>query len=103
MSKKSFATTEALDAVEFDIDGEDFIAVPPNRLPANVLIRYSETVQEGRLYEAHKHFFAGVLTDESAERFNARLNSKENPITLPLMIEVAEFLVTEYANFAPKK
>ena len=103
MSKKSFSTSDALEAVDFDIDGEDFVAVPPNRLPANVLIRYSEKVQEGKLYEAHQQFFAGVLEEDSAQRFEHRLNSKENPIPLALMIEVAEYLVNAYSDFSPKK
>lgn len=106
MSKRSFSTAEALDKIEFDVDGEDFIAVAPNRLPANVLIRYSETVQDGKLYEAHKDFFAKVLEDDSAVRFEQRLSGTDadkQPITLAMMIEIAEFLVTAYADFSPKK
>lgn len=103
---KSFKTSEALESVTFDVDGEDFIALPPNRLPANVLIRYSETVQDGKLYEAHKDFFNKVLVDDSAVRFEQRLNSGADDkvtVTLPMMIEIAEYLITAYSDFAPKK
>lgn len=103
MSKKSFKTSEALENVEFDVDGEDFIAVPPNRLPANVLIRYSEKVQEGKLYEAHRDFFNRALVEESAARFEAKLSSGDTPVTLPMMIEIAEYLISAYSDFAPKK
>lgn len=106
MSQKSFKTSEALENVTFDIDGEDFIAVPPNRLPANVLIRYSETVQAGKLYEAHKDFFGKVLEEESGLRFEKRLNGStddKTPVTLALMIEIAEYLITAYSDFDPKK
>lgn len=102
-NKKSFSSSDALDKVTFDVDGEDFIASPPNRLPANVLIRYSEKVQEGKLYEAHQEFFSKVLEEDSGTRFNHRLNSSDNPITLAMMIEIAEFLINEYSDFSPKK
>lgn len=106
MSKKSFSTSEALENIEFDIDGEDYVAVPPNRLPGYVLIQYSETVQAGKLYEAHKLFFNQVLVGDSKERFDARLKSGDDekaPITLAMMIEIAEYLITAYSDFAPKK
>lgn len=103
MAKKSFSTADALENIEFDVDGEDFLAYPPNRLPANVLIRYSEQVQEGKLYEAHQAFFDKALQPESALRFQHRLNDHEKPITLPMMIQVAEYLINEYSDFDPKK
>lgn len=103
MAKKSFATSDALEAIEFDVDGDDFLAVAPNRLPAYTLIRYSEQVTDGKLYEAHKLFFNSVLTGDSAERFDARLNDRDKPITLPMMIEIAQYLIEAYSDFNPKK
>lgn len=98
-AKKVFKISEALAPLEFEIDGDSFVAIAPNRLPGNVLISYVEDVQEGRVYKGHKDFFAKALVPESAERFAGRLDSVENPIPLQQLIEVAEWLTGEYSAF----
>lgn len=97
--KKMFKISAAQEPLEFQIDDDSFTAIAPNRLPGNVLIAYVEDVQEGRVYLGHRNFFARALLPESAERFEERLNSVENPIPLQQMIEVAEWLTTEYSSF----
>lgn len=94
---KEFKVAEAADLIEFKIGSDVFKAIAPERLPGNVLIRYAETVQAGKLYEAHQVFFTRALDKESAELFNHRLDSKENPIPLNTMAEVAEWLVEQYS------
>lgn len=97
--KKVFKIAEAMAPLEFEIGNDSFVAIAPNRLPGNVLIAYVEEVQEGRIYQGHKNFFAKALVPESAERFAERLDSVENPIPLQQMIEVAEWLTEEYSAF----
>lgn len=97
--KKVFKISEAMDPLEFEIDGDTFVAIAPNRLPGNVLITYVEEVGEGKVYLGHKHFFERALMPESAAKFSERLDSVENPIPLQQMIQVAEWLTTEYSAF----
>jgi len=97
--KKIFKTAVAQEPLEFELDGETFIAIAPNRLPGNVLISYVEDVTEGKVYVGHKKFFEKALVKDSAEKFAERLDSNENPINLQQMIEVAEWLVNEYSAF----
>lgn len=99
MAKKVFKLAAAQDPLEFEIDGDSFVAAPPNRLPGNVLIAYVEDVQAGLVYQGHKNFFAKALIPESATRFEERLNSAEKPIPLEQMIEIAEWLTAEYSAF----
>lgn len=98
-AKKVFQTAVAQDPLEFEIDGDTFTAIAPNRLPGNVLISYVEEVGEGKVYLGHKHLFEKTLVPESAVLFSERLDSTEKPINLQQMIEVAEWLVQEYSAF----
>lgn len=100
---KKFSVADAKEPIEFQVGNDTFYALAPENLPANVLIRYTESVQEGQLFEAHKTFFNRVLVGESADQFNFRLDSTEKPITLSTMVQVAEWLVEMYAAFDPKK
>lgn len=98
MTKKVFAVSDSDEPVEFDISPDSFTALKPGEVPANVLIKYSEQVQAGKLYEAHQDFFERVLIGESAKVFKDRLDSSETPITLNTMIEVAGWLVEQYSS-----
>lgn len=102
-SPKQFKVSDAVEPVEFQVGDETFYALAPDALPANILIRYTEMVQDGKLYDAHKTFFGRALVKESADRFIHRLDSTETPITLSVMVQVAEWLVEIYSNFNPKK
>jgi hypothetical protein len=95
---KKFEISSASEMIEFQVGDDIFKATPPDRLPGNVLIRYAEQVNAGKLYEAHQIFFARVLDKESSELFSHRLDSKENPITLSVMAQVAEYLMEMYSN-----
>lgn len=99
---KTFEVGTSPDPIEFQVGEDVFYAVPPGNLPANILIRYSEQVQDGKVYEAHKQLFARVLIGESADRFIHRMDSLDNPINLATMVNVAEYLIGEYAAFDPK-
>jgi hypothetical protein len=92
---KEFKLSEEKEPVPFKIGTDIFHAVPPGRLPANVQIRYAEHVGDGKLYEAHRRFFRDALEDASVERFMERLDSKEEPITLHVMAQVANWLLGE--------
>lgn len=106
MALKTFSVAKITEALEFkfDAEGDDFVftAYAPQEVPANVLVEYSELVQEGKLHEAHKRFFRRALHDDSAKEFEKRLDSNDKPITLASLIEVAEWLVTEYSRFPTK-
>jgi len=98
---KEFLTSERDEPVKFKVDDDVFVAVPPNKLPANVLIGYAEMVSMGRTRTAHLRLFADVLEEDSHTTFAARLESKDNPITLNTMADVANWLIQEiYAGKA---
>lgn len=96
---KTFSIAEATEPVEFQIGKDVFTARPPESLPANVLIKYSEMVGEGKLYDAHHYFFQKSLLGESIELFTTRLEDSDNPINLGTMVQVAEWLVEMYSAF----
>lgn len=98
---KEFLTSERDEPIKFSVDGDVFVAIAPNKCPANILMAYAETVGMGRTRTAHTRFFADVLEDESHKTFAARLDSKDNPITLLMMADIANWLVQEvYAGKA---
>jgi hypothetical protein len=102
---KEFTVSTSNEAIQFKIGDDVFTARAASKLPGNVLIRYTETVQAGKLHEAHQTFFARVLEKESADLFAFRLDSSDNPINLQTMTEVAVWLMEQYSNFdtAPAK
>lgn len=99
---KTFKVANATEPLEFQIGDDVFTAIPANRLPGYVLIKYVELVQEGKIYKAHQELFAKALVAESSKLFLDRLDSIENPITLEQMVEVAEWLTEEYSAFTTK-
>lgn len=95
---KEFQVSNSMAAIDFKIGEDVFHAIAPDRLPGNIIIRYAEQAQAGKLYEATTTFFARVLVDESADLFAFRLDSKENPITLDILLKVVEWLMEQYSN-----
>jgi hypothetical protein len=93
MSKKTFNVTKTAEPITFDVDGEEFEAIPSDRLPAGALADYFQHINAGDLFKAHDSFFVTVLTEDSYERFTARLNSKENPITIQVLGDIAAWLL----------
>jgi len=93
MTKKTFNVTKTEEPITFDVDGEEFEALPADRLPAGALAAYFQHINEGNLFKAHDAFFETVLTEDSYKRFNERLNSKDNPITINILGEIASWLL----------
>lgn len=93
MTKKTFNVTKTDEPITFDVDGEEFEAIPADRLPAGALADYFQLINEGNLFKAHDAFFEVVLTEDSYKRFDARLNSKDNPITVTVLGEIAAWLL----------
>lgn len=94
-TKKTFSVGAISEPVTFSIDEDEFEAIPANRLPAGVLVKYFEAVNESKIFEAQELFFKAVLTEVSYKLFNDRLNSVENPITITVMGEIATWFLSE--------
>lgn len=95
MATKRFSVGDVSGPVEFEIDNDKFVAIPSNRLPAGVLAKYFEKINEGKIFEAQDYFFETVLTADSAKLFFERMESVENPITVPIIGEIAAWLLGE--------
>lgn len=95
MAKKVFNAAKASEPVTFAIDDDEFEAIPATTLPAGVLAQYFQDINEGKLFDAHNGFFKHVLTEDSYKIFADRLQSKEKPITVTLLGEIASWLLGE--------
>lgn len=93
MTKKTFNVTKTEEPITFTVNGEDFEAIPADRLPAGALATYFQHINDGNLFKAHDSFFETVLTEDSYKRFNDRLNDKENPITVGVLGDIAAWLL----------
>lgn len=93
MSKKTFNVTKTEESIVFDVNEEEFEALPADRLPAGALATYFQHINDGNLFKAHDVFFETVLTEDSYKRFNDRLNDKENPITIGVLGDIAAWLL----------
>lgn len=101
MPHMDFKVSDASEEVTFTIGGDKFAGVPVNRLPGETLIKYTEMLEKGNLYEANRVFLSDCLTEESATRFFERLASKEDPIDLSTMGKVLNWLVADvYGRFS---
>ena len=95
LKKKTFSVGKISEPVKFDIDDDEFEAIPANRLPAGALAKYFDKINESRIFDAHDYFFKTVLTEESAKVFFDRMDSVEKPITVTVMGDVAAWLLGE--------
>ena len=93
MSKKTFNVTKTEEPITFNVDEDEFEAIPADRLPAGALATYFQLINEGNLFKAQDAFFETVLTEDSYKRFNDRLNSKDNPITVQVLGDIAAWLL----------
>lgn len=93
MAKKVFNAAKATEAVTFEIDDDSFEAIPATTLPAGVLAQYFQDINDGKLFDAHNGFFKEILTEDSYKVFADRLKSKEKPITITLLGEIASWLL----------
>lgn len=92
---KTFNIGKITEPVKFNIDEDEFEAIPANRLPAGLVAKYFAAVNDNKIFEAQDFFFSVVLTEDSFKVFNDRLNSKDNPITVSVMGEIAAWLLGE--------
>lgn len=95
---KEFKVSELNDPIQFKIGDDVFVGLPANKVPAGALIRYAELVNDGKVFAAHTIFFNDILEDESAAKFSERIDSKENPINLSTMVEVATWLMEQCSH-----
>ena len=103
--RKTFQTArDDADVVPFDIDGEEFIAVGPQRLPPGVMIDIAgaETSKDIMVkMAAFGGFFDGVLLPESAERFAARMRDPERTIDWDTLGDIVVWLIEEVYTDRP--
>lgn len=93
--RKQFSIGTISDPVFFNIDDDEFEAIPANRLPAGALAKYFAAINDSRVFDAHEFFFTSVLTEESYKLFEERLHSAEKPITIGIMGDIAAWLLGE--------
>lgn len=93
VSKKTFNVTKTDEPITFAVDEDEFEAIPADRLPAGSLADYFQNINEGNLFKAHDSFFSAILTEDSYTRFNERLHSKEKPITVQILGDIAAWLL----------
>lgn len=102
VSKKTFNVTKTAEPITFAVDEDEFEAIPSDRLPAGALATYFQHINEGNLFAAHDAFFKTVLTEDSYKRFNDRLNSTAEPITVSVLGDIAAWLLgDEYMGGKP--
>jgi len=77
----------------FTVGNEAFEVIPAEKLLASGLATYFQSINDGDLFKAHDAFLEIALTNDSYKRFNSRLYSKNNPITLSTLAEVTSWLV----------
>lgn len=92
---KKFSIAKVSEPVKFMIDEDEFEAVSPVRLPAGILGKYFEQINNGDLFVANEAFFEAVLTEDSFKVFKDRLSSRESPINIKVLGEVAAWLLAE--------
>ena len=89
----SEAQEEGLTPRSFRVDGEEFFVCAV--IPADAMRLVSAFVGGGNAswVQAGVEFMEAVLLDESAERYAARLKSKERPITITDLAKHAQHLM----------
>lgn len=92
---KAFNIGKVSEPVTFTIDGDEFEAIPSNRLPAGSLAKYFAAINNNSIFEAQDLFFKAVLVEASYKVFNDRLNSTENPIPFSVLTDIASWLLGE--------
>lgn len=90
---KTFNIIKTDQSFTFTVDKDLFEAIPADKVSASLLASYFQHIMDGNLFKAHDFFFETVLTEESYKRFNDRLNSKTNPITIFVLGDIAAWLI----------
>lgn len=88
-----------IEPLDFTLHGEKFDCVPA--IQGNVLINLikdSQSEDAATAAEVTSTFFSSVLTDESYERFEALINSKDKIVEVDTLGEIVGWLVEEYSK-----
>lgn len=92
-------STEDVEPISFTLHGEEFFTVP--ELQGAVLI---DLVKDSTSDDAAKsasvivEFFQYALTEESYERFNSLITSKDKIVRVDTLGEIVGWLVEEFTN-----
>lgn len=112
MSVKKFVTQaaapeipEGVGPIEFDLDGDLFVAVPPTQ--EQVLFLVAAQADGRSMVEragAIIDFLAAILrTDDEFEQFKARLLDPEDSLGFSQVEEIVEWLVEQWSGERPTK
>jgi|GEM_PF-4573988 len=95
----SGSTSEAREPITFDLHGESFEAFPEIQGALLIeLVKDSSSDDPAVTADIIVRFFSQVLTDESYERFDALIKSKDKIVHVETLGEITGWLVEEYSN-----
>ena len=109
MAGKSFSTTNKQQAegsafanaqpIEFDIDGEDFIAYPPtgSQMALAMAAQSSHASTQDRIAGVID-FLDGILDVKGQERFRERLLDRDDPFDLTDVEAIVTWLASEWSG-----
>lgn len=98
---KDFGVGSPVEAepLSFKLHGEEFFAIPEIQGKFLIdLVKDSQGEDTAKSAAIILDFFKNVLTDESFERFDALLNSKDKIVSVDTLAEITGWLVEEYTN-----
>ncbi len=103
---KSFSTKKRknVDPVTFDVNEEDFTAVPTR--PGAVVLDFiadADSNDGGRAAAALVSFIVDSLVDEDKERFSALIRDPKVNVEIEDLAAICEFLISEYASRPTEK
>lgn len=85
--------------VTFELDGEQFTAVPA--IPGAKLLDFiadADSDDGGRASQALIDFMESVIVEDDRERFTTMIRDEARVIEIELLAEICEWLVGEYAT-----
>lgn len=98
---RSFSTGVEKDPITFDVDGEEFTAVPD--IPGGVLLDIAGVLMSGDFsIDGLNSFFNAAIVEGDHERF-AKMIRKEAGPGLAVLVDIVKFLVEEYTGFPTLK
>jgi hypothetical protein len=95
----SGGNTAEVEPIEFALHGETFECIP--EIQGSVLLSIVGSTADGAPAASAAlitSFFGKVLTDESAERFDALINSKDRIVSIQTLGEITGWIIEEYTN-----
>lgn len=85
--------------VTFELDGEEFTAVP--QVPGARLLDFiadADSGDGGRAAQALVDFLTGVIVEEDRERFVSLIHDPDKVVEIDTLAEICEWMVGEYAK-----